>query len=140
MKIPFERLHEGATLPTRGTEFSAGLDIYATQCHTIWPECSAVIPTGLAVSIPEGCYGRIAPRSSLAIRFGLNVHAGVIDSDYRGEIKVCLINHGSKVYEVKPGDRIAQLILERCLIAEPEFMGVLEHTERGIGGFGSTGV
>jgi dUTP pyrophosphatase len=99
-----------------------------------------MIPTGLSVAIPSGHYGRIAPRSGLAAKHGIQVHAGVVDSDYRGEMRVCLINHGSEMVEFKPGDRIAQLIIERCLITPAAWADNLDSTERGQGGFGSTGV
>lgn len=116
------------------------MDVYAVQHTTVWPGCSATIPTGLKVSFPRGHYLRVAPRSGLAVKHGINVHAGVIDSDYRGEINVCLINHGAKMMEIKPGDRIAQIILEKCWMGIPERVFDLDKTERGQSGFGSTGI
>ena len=91
------------------------------------------------MAIPHGYYGRVAPRSGLAVKYGIQVHAGVIDSDFRGEAKVALINHGERMIEFKPGDRIAQLIIERCAILAPEWADELPDTERWAGGFGHTG-
>lgn len=138
--IKFKKLHPSAILPTRGSEHAAGLDLYAVERADIWPGAQAMISTGLAVAIPADHYGRIAPRSGLATKHGIQVHAGVVDADYRGEIHVCLINHGDRMVEFKPGDRIAQLIIEKCLIVPAEWADDLDGTERGAGGFGSTGV
>lgn len=95
--------------------------------------------TGVAVVLPVGTYGRVAPRSGLAVKHGINVGAGVVDPDYTGEVKVLLFNHGVDAFEVKRGDRIAQLILERCETPDVEEVGVIAETARGAGGFGSTG-
>lgn len=138
--IYFKKLHEKAQLPTRGSENAAGLDLYAVDVAQIWPGAQVKIPTGLAVEIPRGFYGRVAPRSGLAVNFGINVHAGVVDSDYRGEIHVCLINHGDKIKEIKPGDRIAQLIIEQISMEPAMWADELAGTERGAGSFGSTGI
>ena len=99
------------------------------------------IKTGLILEIPRGCYGRIAPRSGLAVKFGLDTMAGVIDSDYRGEIGIVAVNLGQEDVSFKRGDRIAQLILERCYTPEvtPISVQELTGTDRGKGGFGSTG-
>lgn len=93
----------------------------------------------MAVSIPQGFYGRVAPRSGLAVRHGLDVLAGVIDSDYRGEIICALINHGDEPIEVEAGMRVAQLIIESIATPEAVWSEDLSETERGQGGFGSTG-
>jgi dUTP pyrophosphatase len=98
------------------------------------------VRTGLAVSIPAGFYGRVAPRSGLAVRHGLDVLAGVIDADYRGEILCALVNHGEESFEIEPGARVAQLIIEAIAQPEPAWAEDLEETTRGAGGFGSTGV
>lgn len=87
-------IHERAQMPTRATPGSAGLDLYCIERVEIPPHAQAVLPTGLQIELPGRCYGRIAPRSGLAVKHMVNVHAGVIDRDYRGEVKVCLINHG----------------------------------------------
>ena len=99
----------------------------------------ALVGTGIALSIPDGLYGRVAPRSGLAVKHCINVGAGVIDPDYTGEVKVVLFNHGTEDFEIKKGDRIAQLILEKCETPMIKEIGLLEETLRGDGGFGSTG-
>lgn len=137
--IYFKKLHENAQLPTRGSEHAAGLDLYAVERMDIWPGAQVKISTGLAAAIPADHYGRVAPRSGLAVKHGIAVMAGVIDSDYRGAIHVCLHNHGDRMMEIKPGDRIAQLIIEKCLIVPAAWADELDGTERGAGGFGSTG-
>jgi dUTP pyrophosphatase len=91
------------------------------------------------VAVPPGFYGRVAPRSGLAVRHGIDVLAGVIDSDYRGEILCALVNHGQEPFEVEPGARVAQLVVEAIATPEPAWTEELEETARGAGGFGSTG-
>lgn len=138
-RLEFMRLHDDAKLPTRGSKDSAGLDLYAIESMTIPAHARAGVRTGLAVSIPQGFYGRVAPRSGLAINHGLDVLAGVIDSDYRGEIICALINHGDEPLEITAGSRIAQLIIEAIITPEPTWSEDLSETERGHRGFGSTG-
>ncbi|HEV7857908.1 MAG TPA: dUTP diphosphatase [Pyrinomonadaceae bacterium] len=137
--LRFQKLHESATLPTRGSRCAAGLDLYSVEGLTIRAGQRAVVGTGLSVAIPEGFYGRVAPRSGLAIEHGLDVLAGVIDSDYRGEIRCALINHGSEPVSIQVGQRVAQLIIEVIATPEPDWADNLEETARGAGGFGSTG-
>lgn len=137
--LAVKRLHKDAQLPTRATDGSAGYDIFCIERVDIPPGRQAVLPTGIAVAIPHGWYGRVAPRSGLATRYEVNVHAGVIDADYRGEIKVALINHGNKLLELRAGDRIAQLIVERCAMGHAYEVEELPETVRGTGGLGSTG-
>lgn len=137
-----KKLDTTAVLPSRATSGSAGYDLTAIDSHVILPGHRAVVSTGLAVEIPGGTYGRVAPRSGLAVKHGIQVGAGVIDSDYRGEVKVVLFNHDlSRSYTIKPGYRIAQLVLEKieCPGVE-EIVEDLQDTTRGDGGFGSTGV
>uniref|UniRef100_A0A183BST3 Deoxyuridine 5'-triphosphate nucleotidohydrolase n=1 Tax=Globodera pallida TaxID=36090 RepID=A0A183BST3_GLOPA len=98
-----------------------------------------LVSTGLRVAIPSGHYGRVAPRSGLAVKHSIDVGAGVIDTDYRGELKVLLFNFGETDFQVNEGDRIAQLICERCTRPELTEVGTLEMTARGANGFGSTG-
>ena len=133
-------LSPDAKVPTRATEFSAGLDLSSIEDTIVPANKWIAIPTGISIQIPKDCYARIAPRSGLAFKYGIQVGAGVVDSDYLGEIKVILFNHGSSDFEVKKGDRIAQLIFEKiyneCFIEVEE----LDDTVRGDGGFGSTGV
>lgn len=128
-----------AYLPSRGSIDAAGFDLYCTQSVDIPPGRQAILPTDIAVAIPHGWYGRIAPRSGLAVRHGINVHAGVIDADYRGELRVALQNHGDDIIEFRGGDRIAQLIIERCSMGDYQVVDELPTTERGTGSFGSTG-
>ncbi|MEQ8740267.1 MAG: dUTP diphosphatase, partial [Hoeflea sp.] len=118
---------------------AAGLDLYADESRPILAGRSQIISTGISVMIPEGHYGRVAPRSGLAAKHEIDVLAGVIDSDYRGEIKVILHNLGYKTFPVQRGERIAQLILEKISIPEVVEVENLDITERGDGGFGSTG-
>jgi dUTP pyrophosphatase len=138
-RLHFKRLHPEARLPSRGSAGAAGLDLYAVERVTIEPGGRAAVPTGLAVAVPPGFYGRVAPRSGLAVRQGIDVLAGVIDADYRGEILCALVNHGDAPFEVEPGARIAQLVVEAIATPEPAWAEELEETGRGAGGFGSTG-
>jgi dUTP pyrophosphatase len=138
-RLYFKRLHPEARLPARGSAGAAGLDLCAVERVTIEPGARAAVRTGLAVAIPRGFYGRVAPRSGLAVRHGLDVLAGVIDSDYRGEILCALVNLGREPFEVEPGARVAQLVVEAVATPEPVWAEDLEETARGAGGFGSTG-
>ena len=131
--------HQNAKLPTRRYPSDAGLDIFAVEHATLRPGVHAVLPTGLHIEIPDGYVGQIWPRSGLAANHGIDTLAGVVDAPYRGEIKVSIINHGHEDLEIKPGDRIAQLIIQRCELWECVQVGELSDTERGGNGFGSTG-
>jgi len=136
-----KKLSDDATLPVRGSEWSAGYDLAASQPASIPPGGRVVVKTDLSISCPAGTYARIAPRSGLAIKKGIDVGAGVVDADYRGPVGVILFNLDSKnTFEVKKGDRIAQLILEKISMAAIEEVNDLDETVRGAGGFGSTGV
>lgn len=129
------------TLPTRGSEFSAGWDLYSSENIMLCHGTRKLIDTDIIVSIPKGYYGRIAPRSGLALKNGINVLAGVLDSDFRGMVKVLLFNHGEDITILK-GDRIAQLIItvyNRRPLIQVNSKEELGTTERGTGGFGSTG-
>lgn len=139
MSLCVKRLTHDAILPTRGSNASVGYDLYSTDQVIIPPTHRALVGTSVAILMPNGVYGRVAPRSGLAVKHGIQVGAGVIDPDYTGEVKVVLFNHGDKVFEVKKGERIAQLILEKCETPRVEEIGVIEETNRGAGGFGSTG-
>lgn len=142
-KISVKKLHEKATLPTYGSEFSAGADLYAVADEeiVIAPGATAFVHTGLAMEIPEGYAGLIYARSGLACKRGLAPanKVGVIDADYRGEILVALHNHSNEAQTVSDGERIAQLIVTPFLKAEFEETAQLSDTVRGEGGFGSTG-
>jgi dUTP pyrophosphatase len=137
MKIQLSREH--AVIPVYATAASAGADLYTCEDVTITPLTRKLVATGVIVEIPEGYYGRIAPRSGLAFNFGIDVLAGVIDSDYRGEIKVLLFNSGDRVFTAPAGHRIAQLIIEQHFRQTFEVVEEIQATERGAGGFGSTG-
>ena len=137
--LKFVKISSAAHRPTKGSSLAAGYDLYSASKVTIPANGIARIPTDLKVSVPSGTYGRIAPRSGLAIKHSIDVGAGVIDEDYRGPVYVLLFNHGQNSYTVKPGDRIAQLICEK--LAKPRLLEVnsLNTTPRNGNGFGSTG-
>lgn len=137
--LRFLKLNPAATLPVRSTEQAAGLDLHAVEHLQIQPHQRAAVKTGLSVAIPKNTYGRIAPRSGLAAKSGIDVLAGVIDSDYRGELICVLINHDDQPFAISPGDRIAQLIIEQIVTPIPEWTTQLDPTTRNDQGFGSTG-
>eukprot|EP00188_Purpureofilum_apyrenoidigerum_P004215 Plantae.Rhodophyta-Purpureofilum_apyrenoidigerum.ctg46445.p1 GENE.Plantae.Rhodophyta-Purpureofilum_apyrenoidigerum.ctg46445~~Plantae.Rhodophyta-Purpureofilum_apyrenoidigerum.ctg46445.p1 ORF type:complete len:183 (+),score=24.70 Plantae.Rhodophyta-Purpureofilum_apyrenoidigerum.ctg46445:31-549(+) len=135
-----KRLSESALLPRRATEESAGYDLFSAEDAEVQPGHRKLVATGIALCIPAGCYGRVAPRSGLAVRHGIHVGAGVIDADYRGSVGILLFNFGQKVFCVRTGDRIAQLIIEKIALPEVIETDDLESSVRGDGGFGSTGL
>jgi len=137
--LSFKRLDPRAVLPTRGSPLAAGLDIYAIEDLTIQPGERALARTGLAVAIPEGYYGRLAPRSGLATKEGLDTLAGVIDADYRGEIRCLLYNTGDETINLPAQSKICQLIIEKIITPAAVWADEISDTERGSGGFGSTG-
>nr|KAF6386556.1 deoxyuridine triphosphatase [Myotis myotis] len=139
LRLRFVRLSEHATAPTKGSARAAGYDLYSAYDYTIPPMEKTLVKTDIQIALPSGCYGRVAPRSGLAAKHFIDVGAGVIDEDYRGNLGVVLFNFGKEKFEVKKGDRIAQLICERIFYPEIEEVQVLDDTERGSGGFGSTG-
>lgn len=137
--LQVKKLIPEAKLPTRGSAFAAGYDLYASRNNVVPAKGKVLVDTDISMAVPVGTYGRIAPRSGLASKHFIDTGAGVIDADYRGPVKVLLFNHAETDFPVKIGDRIAQLVLER--IANPEVIEVaeLEESMRGAGGFGSTG-
>jgi dUTP pyrophosphatase len=137
--LRFKQLDDKATLPARGSSFAAGLDICSIEDVVIEPRQRATARTGLAVAIPHGFYGRVAPRSGLAVKQGLDVLAGVIDSDYRGELCCVLYNTSDVAIELPAGSKICQLIIEKIITPQPTWVNDLDETARGAGGFGSTG-
>ena len=156
MKIRYSKLHPDGKEPFKANPSDAGYDLFSVQYETLEPFQRKLISTGINIEIPEGFYGRIAPRSGLACKKGIDVMAGVIDSGYRGEIKVLLINFNFEGYnlkpnafeamfgsanklDVRPGDRIAQLIIEKCHEAAWKPTSSLEESRRGERGFGSSG-
>jgi dUTP pyrophosphatase len=137
-----KRLTDTAIAPTYATDGSAGLDLYADEdciLDSVYDGGRKVISTGISVEIDADKVGLIWPRSGIAVKNGIDTGAGVIDSDYRGGVKVLLFNHGEYAYKIKRGDRIAQLLIVPCY--RPNIVAVdnLDETERGEAGFGSSG-
>lgn len=137
--LKFKRLTTNATLPTRGSSAAAGLDLYSIDPVHLSPKQRALVRTGLAVAIPDGYYGRVAPRSGLATKNGIDVLAGVIDADYRGEIQCLLYNTGDETVELPAQTKICQLIIEKIVTPAVVWADELPDTPRGESGFGSTG-
>lgn len=129
-------------LPYKKHEDDAGYDLHAYLAKplVIPPSERALISTGLRLALPRGHYGRVAPRSGLAVKKGIDVGAGVVDENYRGKLQVLLFNHGSEPFEVKNGDRIAQLIVTPYCSPQIKFVTDLSTTNRGRNGFGSSGI
>ena len=127
-------------LPARGSSGAAGYDLYSIDDAIIHAGGQITVSTGIRIKLPPGTYGRVAPRSGLAVKYGIGVLAGVIDEDYRGELKVILINHGDRDFSVNCGDRIAQLVVECIQTPEIKHVISLDDTDRGECGFGSTGI
>ena len=136
--LHFKQLDPRALLPVRGSALAAGLDLCSIEDVELQPKQRTTVRTGLAVAIPPGFYGRVAPRSGLAAKKGLDVLAGVIDSDYRGEIGCVLYNTGEEAITLPAGTKICQLILEKIITPKAAWVSDLELTARGAGGFGST--
>lgn len=143
MHINVKKLNENAVLPTYGSANAAGADIYACLDAplTIAPHETVMVHTGLAMEIPEGCAGLIYARSGLACKRNLAPanKVGVVDSDYRGEFMIALHNHGTAPQTIEPKERIAQLVITPYIVGQFEVVDELDTTERGAGGFGSTG-
>ena len=138
--LKFVKISDKARVPTKGSPLAAGFDLYSASDITVPAHGKAIVPTDLKVAVPRGTYGRVAPRSGLAANNFIDVGAGVVDEDYRGPLGVVLFNHADSPFEVKQGDRVAQLICEKIVC--PRLMEVesLDDTARGEGGFGSTGL
>lgn len=132
---------EGLDLPNYATDGAAGMDVVAAEDVTLQPGARHAVATGLALAIPAGYEIQVRPRSGLALKHGISVPntPGTIDSDYRGELKVILINHGSEPFAIARGDRVAQLVLAPVTLARWHEVDALGETARGSGGFGSTG-
>ena len=142
IELPILRLRDDAVMPEQAYDGDAGLDLAACDRIEIEPGQRAVVPTGLAVAIPDGFAGFVQPRSGLAARHGITIvnTPGLVDAGYRGEVKVVLLNTDrSATFVVEPGMRIAQLVLQRVEAARPREVAELPPSERGAGGFGSTG-
>jgi len=144
MLLRFKKLTENAHAPTRATSGAAGLDLYSAYPYSLEPWSKVLVKTDLYICIPDGCYGRIAPRSGLAAKNSIHVGGGVIDSDFRGNICVILFNLGPIPLPIAKGARIAQLIFEKItiptvVVEDETILLVAASTERGDKGFGSTG-
>ncbi len=152
--LEVRKLCATATLPRRATEGSAGYDLsaclrddagaprcdFARSGGVIEPGARAMVPLGISIALPPETYGRIGPRSGLAVRHCIDTAAGVVDMDYRGELHAVLVNHGPAPYVVEHGARVAQLIIERIALPDVVEVETLGETARGAGGFGSSGV
>lgn len=136
--ISIKKSNPLAQTPTPGSDFSAGYDLYSTEDYTLKPFERKLFKTGISIAIPNGLYGRIAPRSGLAFKDGIDTMAGVIDEDYRGDVGVILINLGSVDKKVAVGDKIAQIIFENYSRAKFQDVSDLPASVRSEGGFGST--
>jgi dUTP pyrophosphatase len=130
---------EGLALPAYGSEHAVGLDVVSAEDVTLAPGARHPVKTGIAIAIPHGYEVQVRSRSGLAVRHGITCLTGTIDSDYRGELMVVLINHGQELFPIQRGDRIAQLVPAPVLKAGFAEVDDLDETARGLGGFGSTG-
>ena len=144
MKLKIRKLREGATIPRRATEGAAGMDLYACidENITLAPQQLVIVPTGIAIELPDsGCAAFLYARSGLGVKHGLcrGNGVGVIDSDYRGEVCVGLCNVSDKPYVIAPGERIAQMVIAPVFTPDVVEVSELSDTQRGAGGFGSTG-
>ena len=143
MKLQILRLANGLDLPlpSYATTGSAGMDLRSAESLTLKPGARALVPTGLAIALPDHYEAQVRPRSGLAVKHGITVlnSPGTVDADYRGEIKVPLINHGQEDFVINRGDRIAQMVIAPVTVAELVEVDTLDETGRGKGGFGSSG-
>ena len=136
--LPVKIIREGALAPTKAHATDAGYDLYSAEQVSLGPKCHVIVKTGIAVAIPEGYYGRFAPRSGLSVKYCVEVGAGVVDSGYRGEIMVHLYSHGGKRLHIVPGDRIAQLIITPCASPVIQTVDMLPSSDSGAVDFGSS--
>lgn len=143
LEVEITCLRDGVTIPSYAYPGDAGMDLRAVERVSLAPFERALVSTGIAIAIPEGYAGFVQPRSGLAIKNGITIlnTPGLIDSHYRGELKVALVNLDSaNTFEINPGDRIAQLVIQKVACVEWNVVPSLDETERGAGGFGSSGV
>ena len=138
VNLKIVKLTEHAFVPTKGSSQSAGFDLYSPYDYIIEPRGTILVLTDLQICVPEGTYGRIAPRSSLALKF-IQVGGGVIDRDYTGNVGIILFNHSDKNFKITRGDRVAQLICEKIVNPDIQICTHLPNTSRGAQGFGSSG-
>jgi dUTP pyrophosphatase len=141
VRVAVRRLDRALPLPAYAREEDAGLDLHAAETLTLAPGARGAVGTGLAVAIPAGHAGLVLPRSGLALKSGITVlnTPGLVDAGYRGELKVLLVNHDARPVTIRRGDRIAQLVIQRVEHADLVEVDALPPSERGAGGFGSTG-
>lgn len=140
--VRIKRLDKSVQIPSYAYEGDAGLDLRANDDMIIEPHCRVLVPTGLAIALPEGYAGFVQPRSGMALKLGLSIAntPGLIDSHYRGELKIICINLDSKeAIHIERGERIAQLVIQRVPIVDLVEVDELDETDRGTGGFGSSG-
>ncbi len=141
MKIKIKKLHIDAKIPAYQTNGAVGFDLSSVSYMTIRSGESALVPTGLSIELPKGYELQVRPRSGLALKYSITVlnSPGTVDSDYRGELKVILINHGKNDFVIAVGERIAQGIINRVELVDFDEVEELSNTDRGVSGFGSTG-
>ncbi len=141
LKILVKQLDAELPLPSHATSGDAGVDLYAREAGTVWPGERKLVPTGIAVAVPQGYVGLIAPRSGLAIKYGISLvnSPGILDAGFRGEIHAIVINEGEEAFDYARGDRIAQLVVVPFAEQQFEVVDELPDSDRGEGGFGSTG-
>jgi len=141
-EIKIKLLNGNATLPKRATEFSSGFDLFSSENTILKSGEYKAISTSIAISMPNNIEGQIRPRSGLALKYGITLlnSPGTIDPDYRGEIKVILINHSDNDFIIEKGMRIAQIIFTPLIVPDISIVDELPKTDRGVGGFGSTGL
>ena len=138
-ELKFKKLSSNATTPRRGSCNAAGFDLFSAESKPILSNGHDFVQTDIAIILPRGTYGRIAPRSGLAVHHSINIGGGVIDPDYRGNVGVILFNHSQTTFHVSKGDKIAQLLVEKICLPKLVEVHELENTERGVKGYGSTG-
>jgi dUTP pyrophosphatase len=138
-ELKFKKLTDNATTPVRGSRHAAGFDLFSAETKEVLPQCQEIVKTDIGVILPRGTYGRVAPRSGLAVKHFIDVGAGVVDFDYRGNVGVVLFNHNANSFQVKKGDKIAQFIVEKICVPRLVEVSELGETERGTKGYGSTG-
>ena len=133
------KLSDTATIPTRGSAVAAGWDLYASQECIVPARGKAIVSTDISIAVPVGYYGRVAPRSGMAWKKHTDIGAGVIDADYSGPVGVVMFNHSEEDLKIEVEDRVAQLVIEQISMAPLTEVDSLDDTERGEGGYGSTG-
>ena len=134
----FTKLSPNAIAPTRGSYLAAGLDLYTPIAGTVLPQQRLLVPLDISIQLPIGTYGHILPRSGLALKHGIHIGAGVVDEDYRGNVSVLLMNLGDQPFTFKEGDRIAQMVIKKYESVNV-IESIVDDSQRGAGGFGSSG-